>query len=50
VLLSHARLALSMLDKAREEVRLIRGGSGARVAGDVAPGFDQGAARSLENV
>ena len=32
VVLSHARLALSVLDKAREEVRLIRGGSGARVA------------------
>lgn len=32
VLLTHARLALSVLDKAREEVRLLRGGSGARVA------------------
>ncbi len=37
VLLSHARLALSMLDKAREEVRLIRGGSGARVAVAMSP-------------
>ena len=37
VLLSHARLALSVLDKAREEVRLIRGGSGARVAVAMSP-------------
>jgi LysR family transcriptional regulator, regulator of abg operon len=32
VVLGHARLAMSVLDKAREEVRLIRGGSGARVS------------------
>ena len=37
VLLSYARLALSMLDKAREEVRLIGGGSGARVAVAMSP-------------
>ncbi len=36
-LLTHARLALSVLDKAREEIRLIRGGAGARVAVALSP-------------
>src|SRR5690606_3662560 len=31
-LLVRARLALATLDKAREEIRLLRGGAGARVA------------------
>lgn len=37
ILLSHARLSLSVLDKAREEIQLIRGGSGARVAVAASP-------------
>lgn len=36
-LLSHARLALSILDKAVEEVRLLHGGPGARVVIAVTP-------------
>lgn len=36
-LLSRARLALSILDKAREEIRLLRGGAGATVAIGVTP-------------
>ncbi|MCY1260097.1 HTH-type transcriptional regulator TsaR [compost metagenome] len=36
-LLTHARLALSVLDKAREEIRLIRGGAGAHVAVALSP-------------
>jgi LysR family transcriptional regulator of abg operon len=36
-LLTRARLALSILDKAREEIRLLRGGAGATVAIGVTP-------------
>lgn len=36
-LLSRARLALSILDKAQEEIRLLRGGAGARIAVGVTP-------------
>ena len=36
-LLSRARLALSILDKARDEIRLLRGGAGATVAIGVTP-------------
>ena len=37
MLLSHARLALSILDKAAREIRLLRGGAGARVVLAVTP-------------
>lgn len=37
ILLSHARLSLSLLDKAREEIQLICGGSGAHVAVAASP-------------